>query len=247
MENKKLENNKVALITGATKGIGLETARQLARDHGFTVLVGARDASRGAAAAQMLRDEGLDAHFVPLDVTDPTSIEAARQLAEKFGRLDVLVNNAGVLMEWEVAPSQTPPDTLRQTYEANVFGPIWVTQAFLPLLKKSQNGRIVNVSSILGSLADAQNPQSPFYNTKLLAYNSSKTALNGVTVAFAHELRDTPIKVNSVHPGYVDTDMSGHQGPMSVADGAKTSVQLATLGAGGASGGFFHLGETIAW
>jgi NAD(P)-dependent dehydrogenase (short-subunit alcohol dehydrogenase family) len=240
--------NKVALITGANKGIGLETARQLGRDHGFTVLVGARDATRGEAAAQALRDEDLDAHFLLLDVTDTSSIEAAaHQVAEKFGHIDVLVNNAGVLMEWDVPPSQTPPAVLRATYEANVFGPVWVTQAFLPLLKKSQSGRIVNLSSILGSLADAQNPSSPFYDYKLLAYNSSKTALNGVTVAFAHELRDTPIKVNSVHPGYVDTDMSGHQGPMSVQDGARTSVELATIGSDGPSSGFFHLGESIAW
>jgi NAD(P)-dependent dehydrogenase (short-subunit alcohol dehydrogenase family) len=125
--------NKVALITGANKGIGLETARQLGRDHGFTVLVGARDATRGEAAAQALCDEGLDAHFLLLDVTDTSSIEAAaRQVAEKFGHIDVLVNNAGVLMEWDVPPSQTPPAVLRATYEANVFGPVWVTQAFLP-------------------------------------------------------------------------------------------------------------------
>jgi NAD(P)-dependent dehydrogenase (short-subunit alcohol dehydrogenase family) len=240
--------NKVALITGANKGIGLETARQLGRDHGFTVLVGARDATRGEVAAQALRDKGLDAHFLLLDVTDTSSIEAAaRHVTEKFGHIDVLVNNAGVLMEWDVPPSQTPPAVLRATYEANVFGPVWVTQAFLPLLKKSENGRIINLSSILGSLADAQNSSSPFYDYKLLAYNSSKTALNGVTVAFAHELRDTPIKVNSVHPGYVDTDMSGHQGPMSVQDGARTSVELATIGSDGSSSGFFHLGETVAW
>ncbi len=242
-----MTNQKIAFITGANKGIGLETARQLGRDHGFTVIIGARHSGRGEAAAAALQNEGLDAHFVPIDVTDRSSIEAAQtQIAAKFGRLDVLVNNAGVLLD-EGAPSQTSPEVLRATYEANVFGPVWVTQAFLPLLQKSEAGRIVNLSSILGSLSDAQDPQSPFFDYKLLAYNSSKTALNGVTVAFAHELRETPIKVNAAHPGYVDTDMSGHRGPMKVQDGAVTSVALATLGADGASGGFFHMGESIGW
>jgi NAD(P)-dependent dehydrogenase (short-subunit alcohol dehydrogenase family) len=239
---------KTALITGANKGIGLETARQLGREHGFVVLLGARDAEKGEAAAQALRDEGADAHFISLDVTDTSSIDAAaRRVREEFGRLDVLVNNAGVLEEWNTAPSQTPPEVLRRTYEVNVYGPVWVTQALLPLLRESPAGRIVNLSSILGSLSDAQDSNSPFYDYKLLAYNSSKTALNGVTVAFAHELRDTNVKVNSVHPGYVDTDMSNHQGPMSVQDGAKSSVKLATVGPDGPTGGFFHLGESIAW
>jgi len=241
-----MQNKPVALVTGANKGIGKEIARQLGAQ-GLTVLVGARDLERGEEAATELKASGANSHAVRLDVTDEASIaEAARRIEEEFGGLDVLVNNAAIAQD-SVPPSQLDMATLRRTFETNVFGVVAVTQAMLPMLRKSSAGRIVNLSSGLASLAQNSDPDWEFDSVNLLAYNSSKTALNAVTVQFAKELRDTPIKVNSVHPGYVDTDMSGHQGPMSVQDGARTSVELATIGSDGPSSGFFHLGESIAW
>lgn len=239
-------SEKVALITGANKGIGLETARQLAQK-GYTVLVGARDRERGEKAVQTLCDEGLEARFVHLDLSDKATIDAAAQSVEaQFGRLDVLVNNAGILQD-NAAPGELSEKILRDTYETNVFAPIFVTQAFLPLLKKSPAGRIVNVSSTLGSLQNQGDTSSPFYGTNLLAYNSSKSALNMTTVAFSKELRDTPIKVNAVCPGYVDTDLSNHQGPRTVQQGAIAPVRLATLPDDGPTGDFFDEDGPVAW
>ena len=238
---------KVALITGANKGIGLETARQLARDHGFTVLIGARDAERGEAASAELMAAGLDAQFVQLVVTDAASIEAARaHVEEKFARLDVLINNAGIVKDTG-APSSTSLDVLRETYETNVFAPVAVIKAFLPLLRKSDAPHIVNMSSGLGSLTQHSDPSWEFYNVKPLAYDSSKTALNAVTVHFAYELRDTPIKINSADPGYTATDLNGHSGPRSVEQGAKIAVALANLPNDGPTGGFFDENGPVNW
>ena len=205
-------NNKIALITGANKGIGKEIARQLGAQ-GLTVLLGARDLGRGEEAASELKANGAQAHAVQLDVTDEASIaEAARRIEQEFGGLDVLVNNAGIALD-RVPPSQIDLDTLRRTYETNVFGVIAVTQAMLPMLKKSDAGRIVNLSSGLGSLAQNSDPNWEYAGIKPLAYNSSKAALNMVTVDFAAELKDTPIKVNSADPGYTATDLNAHSGP----------------------------------
>lgn len=241
-------NGKVALVTGANKGIGFETARQLGK-LGIKVLLGARDLAKGEAAAATLKAEGLDVTPILLDVTDSAGIVvAARKVEAEYGKLDILVNNAGINLEtFADKPSTTSQVTLRSTFDANFFGVVELTQTFLPLVLKSEAGRIVNLSSILGSLGEHSDPKSFVYNVTMLAYNSSKTALNAFTVHLAQELRETPVKVNAVHPGWVKTEMGGEGAPMELTDGAKTSVELATLAADGPTGGFFHLGQTLAW
>ncbi|HYD01959.1 MAG TPA: SDR family oxidoreductase [Phycisphaerales bacterium] len=244
-------NKTVALITGGNKGIGLETARQLAAK-GATVIVGARDKAKGEAAAAELRQGGADAHAAVLDVTDRSTFGPAAALIEqKWGRLDILVNNAGISLagaaDPDGPPSKVSEKVMREVFDTNFFGLVAVTQALLPLVRKSSAGRIVNVSSILGSMAKHQDPQSPIYGHLVTAYNASKAAVNMYTVQLAHELRDTPIKVNTVHPGWVKTDMGGPEAPMNVIDGAKTSVAMATLGADGPTGGYFHMSERLPW
>jgi NAD(P)-dependent dehydrogenase (short-subunit alcohol dehydrogenase family) len=233
---------KIALITGANKGIGFETARQLAhRD--ITVIIGARDQEKGKTAVSKLCSEGLDAHFVKLKVTDEANIQqAAEFIAQKFGKLDILVNNAGVNIEFAKGlfiPSQVSIDVLKETFDINFFGVVAVTQAMLPLIRKSNAGRIVNVSSNLGSLTLHQQPSFQFYDIKLLGYDSSKTAVNAFTVHLAHELKDTNIKVNSAHPGWVKTDLGTDAAELTVEEGAATSVWLATLPEDGKTGAFF--------
>lgn len=241
-------NQKIALITGANKGIGFETARQLGRQ-GITVLLGSRDAQRGAEAAARLKTEGIDARSVALVVTDDASIRAAAEwVGQEFGLLDILVNNAGVLdYATETGPSTVTQASLRATFDTNFFGLVAVTQAFLPLLKKSASGRIVNLSSILGSLTEHGDANSPIYPARLLGYDASKAAVNMFTVELAQELKGTAIKVNSAHPGWVKTDMGGAGAPLEIADGAKTSVALATVPPEGPSGGYFHLGVHLRW
>lgn len=238
----------IALITGGNKGIGFETARQLGKK-GITVLIGARDEQRGLAAVETLRKEGIAAKWVGLEVTDGASIKkAVEQVTREFGVLDILVNNAGWLdYSTEGVASTVSLDTLRKTFDINYFGLVAVTQAFLPLIRKSKAGRIVNLTSILGSIAEHADPNSPIYGAKFLAYDSSKAAVNMFTNHLAHELKGTPIKVNSAHPGWVKTDMGGEQAPMEIVDGAKTSVELATLPENGPSGGFFHMGVHMRW
>jgi NAD(P)-dependent dehydrogenase (short-subunit alcohol dehydrogenase family) len=236
---QETQGRKVALVSGANKGIGFETARQLGR-MGYIVYVGSRDAMKGEIAARRMRGEGIDARVLKLDVTRQSDIDAAaKKIETECGVLDALVNNAGVMHEksW----------TVNSTYEANVFAVVALTQAMLPLLRKSAAGRIVNVSSILGSVSLQATPGSPTYATKLFAYNSSKAALNMFTISLAHELRNTKIKVNSAHPGWVKTDLGGDAAPMDAASGAKTEVMLATLPEDGPTGGFFHEGKAIAW
>jgi NAD(P)-dependent dehydrogenase (short-subunit alcohol dehydrogenase family) len=243
-------SDKVALISGANKGLGLETGRQLGK-LGYTVLLGSRDALKGEVAARLLREEGIDARVVKLDVVKQSDIDAAAAMIEaEFGKLDVLVNNAGVMHEkgWtKNTTSETTMENLRATFETNLFAVFAVTKAMLPLLKASEGGRVVNVSSILGSVSLQATKGSPTYSTKLFAYNASKAALNVLTISLAHELRGTKVKVNSAHPGWVKTDLGGSAAPMSVVDGAKTEVELATLGEDGPTGGFFHDGKEIAW
>jgi NAD(P)-dependent dehydrogenase (short-subunit alcohol dehydrogenase family) len=242
--------SKVALISGANKGLGLETGRQLGK-LGYTVLVGSRDPLKGEVAARLLREDGIDAKVVKLDVTKQSDIDAAAAMVEsQYGKLDVLVNNAGVMIEkgWtKNTTSETTLENLRATFEANLFAVFALTKALLPMLKASEAGRIVNVSSILGSVSLQATKGSPTYSTKLFAYNASKAALNVLTISLAHELRGTKIKVNSAHPGWVKTDLGGSAAPMGVEDGAKTEVELATLGEDGPTGGFFHMGKEIAW
>lgn len=241
-----MRNGKVALVTGANKGIGREIARQLGQQ-GMTALIGARDKQRGEEAAQQLRQEGLDARFVHLDTTNPAIIEAAAQYVEReFGKLDVLVNNAAIAID-NTPPSQLDIEVFRRTYDTNVFGVFATTKALLPLLKKSEAGRIVNMSSGLGSLAQTSDPNWDFAKVNLVAYNSSKSAVNALTVQFANELRNTPIKVNAADPGYVATDMNQHQGYRTVEQGAAVPVRLATLPADGPTGSFFNEDGVVPW
>jgi NAD(P)-dependent dehydrogenase (short-subunit alcohol dehydrogenase family) len=236
-----MNSHKVALITGANKGIGLEIARQLGKQ-GITVIIGARDEAKGRAAAETLRGEGIDAHTVKLEVTKDADVAALpAHLQEQFGRLDILVNNAGVLQDLEGVTTES----FRATYEANVIAPYFLTQTLLPLLQAAPAGRIVNQSSILGSLITNGSGQIP--NEFLLPmYNSSKAALNMLTVIQAQFLKGTPLKVNAAHPGSVKTDMNSN-GDLTVQEGAETAVTLATLPEDGPTGGFFHRGETLPW
>jgi len=243
-----MSSKKIALVTGANKGIGFETARQLGQK-GMTVLVGARDEAKATTAAGRLRKEGLDVQGVVVDVNDDTSIaNAAARIERDYGRLDVLVNNAGVMLDDEKKKvSQQSIEVWRKTFDTNLFGVIATTQAMLPLLRKSDAGRIVNLSSILGSIQLHATPGSPVYDSKVPAYNVSKSAVNAYTVQLAYELKDTPMKVNAAHPGWVKTEMGGEGATMEVSDGAKTSVALATLGADGPNGAYMHMGETLPW
>jgi NAD(P)-dependent dehydrogenase (short-subunit alcohol dehydrogenase family) len=240
--------DKIALVTGANKGIGFETVRQLARA-GVRVILASRSREKGVEAALKLQAEGFAVEALPLDVTSAASItEAAREIERKHGRLDILINNAGVLLDdLTRKPSEQSLDVWRKTYDTNVFGLIAVTQAFLPLLKRSKAGRIVNLSSILGSLTLHSQPGSPIYDFKAPAYNSSKSAVNAWTVHLAYELKGTSIKVNAAHPGHVKTDMGGDGASMEIVDGAKTSVQLALLPDDGPSGAYVHLGQPLPW
>ena len=245
------DQKKVALISGANKGIGLETARQLGK-LGFTVLVGARDVAKGETAVKDLKADGVDAIAVKLDVVNPADIAAITTLIQKdFGRLDVLVNNAGIQVEPDGFGRNTVADVttaqLEQTFATNLFAVVALTQSLLPLLKQAPAARIVNLSSILGSQTLHADPGSPIYGFKAFAYDASKAALNSFTIHLAALLKDTNIKVNSAHPGWVKTDMGTDAAPMNVVDGAKTEIDLATLGADGPSGSFIHMGETLPW
>ena len=244
-----MSSKKIALVTGANKGIGFETVRQLAAQ-GITVLLAARDEKRGAEAVTKLKGEGLDVQFLQLDVNNAASQDnAAKFIADKFGKLDILVNNAGIAQDFQIPVSQGTLEQWRTTFETNVFSVFSLTQKLLPLVKKSDAGRIVNLTSILGSLTLNTDPKSPIAGSSSsgTAYNASKAALNMLTVHFANELKGTSIKVNAAHPGWVKTDMGGEAAPLEVADGAKTSVQLATLPNDGPTGGYFHLGQTLPW
>ena len=236
--------NKIALVTGANKGIGFETARQLLQ-LGYTVLVGARDATKGRQATS---DLGNGAHLLQIDMSQSNSFaDVAAHIEQQFGRLDVLVNNAGVGLDWGVSPSEVTVEHLRETYETNVFGVIALTQALLPLLKKSDAGRIVNLTSNIGSLTNQSTSRELKDYSAAVAYCSSKAALNMFTVLLAKELRETNVKVNSAHPGWVQTDMGGEQAPMKIEDGAKTSVFLATLPEDGPTGQFVHREKELPW
>jgi len=227
----------IALITGANKGIGFETARLLG-GAGATVLVGARDEERGRRAQATLQGEGIDARFVPLDVTDEASVTAAAKWVDaEFGRLDVLVNNAGIAVaDGGYLPSQTTMTALRRTFETNVFGIVAVTNAMLPLLGQAPAARIVNVSSGVGSLAWMSMPQGPMRDIVSVPYPASKSAVNMVTVMYAKQLRDTPIKVNAANPGYCATDLNRNTGFRTAAQGAEVVVHLATLPVDGPTG-----------
>ncbi|HAM52948.1 MAG TPA: short-chain dehydrogenase [Nitrospiraceae bacterium] len=241
---------RIALVTGANKGLGFETSRQLARQ-GIKVLMGARSLTRGKTAAKKLRREGLDVEFIHLDVTKPEHIrQAAQYIKDASGRLDILVNDAGMAQPEEFLSANSTetvsPKVLRTIFDVNFFGLVELTQTLLPLIRNSDAGRIVNVSSILGSLT-LHSKEGSGDQVKPFAYDASKTAVNAFTIHLAAALKGTPIKVNSAHPGWVKTDMGGEQAPMSVQEGVKTAVMLATLGGDGPTGKFFHFKEELPW
>jgi NAD(P)-dependent dehydrogenase (short-subunit alcohol dehydrogenase family) len=244
---------RIAFITGGNRGLGFQTALQL-KDSGAKVVIGSRDLAQGEQAVAKLRAAGVDADVLQFDITKPAHAQAAFDyFNSKYGRLDILVNNAGIAGGTfpgtgpEHTASDVPLDLLHKVFETNFFAQVALTKALLPLLKKSPAGRIVNLSSILGSLTLQADPKSPIYNAKSFAYDASKTALNAFTIHLAYELRDTMIKVNSAHPGWVKTDMGGEQAPMELSEGGKTSAALATLPDDGPSGGYFHLGQPLPW
>ncbi|GAA3087971.1 NAD(P)-dependent dehydrogenase (short-subunit alcohol dehydrogenase family) [Kribbella aluminosa] len=234
-----MNQNEVALVTGGNKGIGHEIVRQLA-SRGFTVYLGARNAARGTAAAAGLSG---DVRFVQLDVTDVESVAAAaKQVDADSGRLDVLVNNAGVVAEWGTSVADITAEQVRTAYDVNVFGVVSAINAFVPLLRRSPNARIVNMSSGLGSMNLLSELDGRLTTQGLLAYSSSKAALNALTLVYASALRADGIKVNAATPGLVPTDLNTQaavpRGTRTVADGAAVPVALATLPADGPTGVF---------
>jgi NAD(P)-dependent dehydrogenase (short-subunit alcohol dehydrogenase family) len=234
-------DKRVAVVTGANRGIGFEICRQLAKRGGMQVVLTARDKNKGSAAAKKLSGEGLDVDFHVLDVTSETSVRTlAGWLEATWKRCDVLVNNAGIMADprgSRVLDSDL--ETWRETLGTNVIGPLMVIQAVVPLMKKNRYGRIVNMSSGQGQLSD-MGPGTP-------AYRVSKTALNALTRTLAAELTGGGILVNSMCPGWVKTDMGGAGAPRTVEQGADTAVWLATLPDGGPSGGFFRDRKPIPW
>jgi NAD(P)-dependent dehydrogenase (short-subunit alcohol dehydrogenase family) len=244
--------DKIAFITGGNRGLGYQTARDL-RDIA-TVVIGSRNLAEGKAALEKLRAAGADADLIEFDITDSAHHRAAYDyFASRHGRLDILINNAGIAGGSFSAKgpahsaAEAPIDLLRRVFETNFFSTVALTTTLLPLIRKSPAGRIVNMSSHLGSLARQSDPNSPIYHAKSFAYAASKTALNAFTVHLAYDLRDTRIKVNSAHPGWVKTAMGGPEAIMELSEGAKTAVALATLPDNGPSGGFFHMGKSIPW
>jgi NAD(P)-dependent dehydrogenase (short-subunit alcohol dehydrogenase family) len=245
--------HKVAFITGGNRGLGFQTALDL-KDPNIKVVIGSRDLKQGEEAVAKLRAAGVDADVLKFDITSSADYKAAYDyFSSKYGRLDILINNAGIAggvfpgVGPEHNAADVPLDILHKVFETNFFAQVALTKELLPLIKKSPAGRIVNLSSILGSLSLHADPKSPIYNAKSFAYDASKTALNAFTVHLAYELRDTNIKVNSAHPGWVKTDMGGESAPMELSEGGKTSAALATLPADGPSGGYFHMGQPLPW
>lgn len=242
--------NLIALVTGANRGIGLETSRQLAQ-RGVTVLMGGRDEASLHRVVKPLKDQGLDVIPVSLDVRDAGQIEALRKRIESdYGRLDILINNAGIITGesfFSHSAETISREALRETFEVNTIAPIFLTQTMLSLLKAAPAARVVNVSSIVGSIAIQRDFASDFKDVKPIGYDTSKAALNMATVHFAALLMNTPIKVNAAHPGWVKTDMGTDAAPMELVDGAKTSVELAFLGPDGPTGKLIHLGNELPW
>jgi NAD(P)-dependent dehydrogenase (short-subunit alcohol dehydrogenase family) len=238
---------RIALVTGANKGIGLEIAGTLARK-GMRVLLGARNAELGGAAAAQLKEQGMDVQFLELNLGRPDSLrDAAAWIEKDAGKLDVLVNNAGITVAGDGPPTKADIDAVRRVFETNFFGALAVTQAMLPLLRKSDAGRIVNVSSGLGSITLNGDPAWEFASVKILGYNASKAALNMLTVQLANELRDTPIKVNSADPGFTATDLNQHRGYQTIEQGAAEAIRLALLPEDGPTGGFFNSNGANPW
>lgn len=249
---EKYLEGKVALITGGNRGIGLETARELGK-LGAKVVIGVRNWAKGEEAVSQLLADGIHADVLALDLTNAEDLRGAYTYFDQhYGRLDILINNGGVQLEIEhLSPMNNTASVslavLRQTFDINFFAQVELTQLLLPLLRKAPAARIVNLSSILGSLMLQADPVSPIFDLKLLAYNASKAAVNSFTIHLAHELKDTPIKVNAAHPGWVKTELGGKYADTDITDGAKTSIRLATLPADGPTGRFIHMNEELPW
>jgi NAD(P)-dependent dehydrogenase (short-subunit alcohol dehydrogenase family) len=246
------QHKKIALITGANKGIGLEIARQLGEQQ-MIVLIGARNYARGEEAAKILVAEGIEAYSLHLDVTDQQSItKAVDWLTKNYNRLDILVNNAGIAATTDVKSllkrltSEITLADLRTLYETNVFGLFAVTQALLPLLRRSNAGHIVNVSSGLASLGSISGLAPEFFQSFNFGYASTKSAINSLTIFLANELAQTGIKVNAVDPGPTATDMN-RQASRTPAQAARVAVRFATIGADGPTGGFFDENGPLPW
>ena len=237
---------RIALVTGANKGIGLGIVRELARQN-LTVLLGCRNVAQGGAEAARICTDGGDARVLALDVTDAKSIDAAVSAVQRdFGRLDILVNNAGVARE-SPKPSECNLDDIRYVFDTNFFGLVAVTQAFLPLIRKSQAGCIVNVTSDMGSMSRNTDPSYPYSGMTILAYTASKVAANVASLLFARELKDTGIKVNAVNPGYTATDMNQFRGTQTVEESIVAPVRYALIGPDGPTGGFFDKDGPLPW
>ena len=244
-----MSNNvpKIALVTGANKGLGFEISKQLAKQ-GIQVILGARDIAKGQEAADKLKQQGLDVDPLTLDINNAESIQSAVDaIKEKFGTIDILVNNAGVMLDWTTSVFDVDLNTVTQTLQTNLYGSFRLCQLCIPLMKASGYGRIVNMSSTLGSLTDMSDPNSHYDGVLSPSYRLSKTALNAVTALFAKELRGTNILINSACPGWVQTDMGSEAAPLSVEEGADTPVWLATLPDGGPNGGFFNSRKPVSW
>lgn len=241
---------KIALVTGGNKGIGFETVKQLAKQN-IKVLLGARNETEGKKAEEILRAESLDVTFVKLDISDSVDIENTKNLIEnQFGKLDILINNAAVFLDsaWFGNNTETVPlKTLRDTFDINYFGTVELTQSLLPAIRKSEGGRIVNISSVSGSFGVHLDETHWLYALKPYAYSASKTALNQFTVFLANALGDTKIKVNAANPGWVKTSIGSDQAPLTPEDGAKSGVALALLDENGPTGTFSQDGETLPW
>ncbi len=238
---------KLALVTGANKGIGFEVARQLAAS-GCRVFLGARDKVRGEVAAATLQREGRDVRYLPIDLDDLATIGAAyREIHADFGHLDILVNNAGIAGQGDGLPSSCSLDAIERAFRVNFLGTVAVTQAMLPLLRKASSASIVNVSSGLGSLTKSGDPAWSHVAAKFLGYAASKAALNMLTVQLAYELHGTSIKVNSVAPGYTATDLNQHRGTQSIPEGAAEIIRLALLADDGPTGTFSSAHGIVPW
>ncbi len=243
-----MSDKKVALITGANKGIGYETAKILGQK-GITVYIGSRNMERGLIAEKQLKELGIDAYAIHIDLdAKDTIVAVADRIKKEHGLLDILINNAGIIDPADSVPSTTDIKVVKRTFETNFFAAIEVTQAMLPLLRRAKAARVVNLSSGLGSLALNEDPEWEFASTKLIGYNASKAALNMLTIQLAWELRETSIKVNSANPGYTDTELvPGVVGAQPVELGAQTPVRLALLPDDGPTGGFFENEGDIPW
>jgi NAD(P)-dependent dehydrogenase (short-subunit alcohol dehydrogenase family) len=245
---------KIAFITGAGRGIGLETARGLG-SKGVHVVLGVRKQAQGEAALEALRSEGISADLLAFELAEAGDHQKAFNfLTEQFGRLDILINNAGIYLEAESTskPVTTTAatldiNTLRTIFEVNFFSTVLLTQKLLPLIEKSLSGRIVNVSSIKGSLTLNADPESVIYNMKAFGYDASKTALNAFTIQLAHALKDTNIKVNTIHPGWVRSAMGGSSADIDEKEGSETSIYYALIDENGPSGGFYFKDEVLPW